>query len=119
MVSLNDKSASVPGFAVAEWISLGLMLLAGLAAAAGLFPALGHIRNPASDLWFVASVGLAFFCLGFGVAYVLFARYRSAQTSQLAEDFNRLATEAENLAERARQKMATAKETIAAKDSDS
>lgn len=117
MVSLDEKNASAPGFAIAEWISLVLMLLAGLAAAAGFFPALRHIEKPSSNLWFAGSVGLAFFCLGFGAAYALFARYRVAQSRQLAGDFDRLALEAEQLAERARQKLA--RRETASKDSDS
>lgn len=117
MVSLDEKTASAPALAIAEWISMGLMLLAGLAAVAGFWPAVSHIHNPVSGLWFTVSLALAFFCLGFGVAYALFARYRMAQSRQLAGDFDRLASEAEQLAERARQKLA--RRETASKDSDS
>jgi hypothetical protein len=118
MVSLDEKTTSAPALALAEWISMGLMLLAGLAAVVGFWPAFGHVRSPASGLWFTASIGLAFFCLGFGVAYALFARYRIAQSRQLAENFDRLAVEAENLAERARQKLAQREKMQTAKDSE-
>jgi hypothetical protein len=117
MVSLDEKTASAPALAIAEWISMGLMLLAGLAAVVGFWPAFGHLQGPTSGLWFTASIGLAFFCLGFGVAYVLFSRYRIAQTRQLADDFNRLALEAEHLAERAGQKLSRRENAL--KDSDS
>jgi hypothetical protein len=117
MVSLDEKTASAPSLAIVEWISMGLMLLAGTAAVVGFWPAAGHLRNPTSGLWFTVSLALAFFCLGFGVAYAFFARYRAAQSRQLAGDFDRLATEAEQLAERARQKLGS-RET-ALKDSDS
>ncbi len=118
MVSLDEKRISGSRFAVAEWISLALMLLAGLAAAAGFWPALGHIQKPSSNLWFAASVGLAFFCLGFGAAYALFARYRMAQSRQLAGDFDRLALQAENLARRAQQKLAHQEKMQTSEDSD-
>lgn len=117
MVSLDEKTTSAPALAIAEWISMGLMLLAGLAAVAGFWPAISHIHNPVSGWWFTVSLALAFFCLGFGVAYVLFSRYRIAQTRQLADDFNRLALEAEHLAERAGQKLSRRESAL--KDSDS
>lgn len=98
---------------------MGLMLLAGLAAVAGFWPAVSHIHSPVSGLWFTISLALAFFCLGFGVAYVLFSRYRIAQARQLAADFDKLALEAENLTERARQKLAQREKMQTAKDSDS
>jgi hypothetical protein len=118
MVSLDEKRISSSRFAVAEWISLAMMLLAGLAAAAGFWPALGHIQKPSSNLWFAASLGLAFFCLGFGVAYGLFARYRIAQSRQLAGDFDRLAVQAENIAKRAQQNLARRDKMQTAEDSD-
>ena len=118
MVSLDEKPASAPALAIAEWISMGLMLLAGLAAVVGFWPAVNHIQTPASGLWFTVSLALAFFCLGFGVAYVLFARYRIAQSRQLARNFDRLASEAETLAKRAEQRLAEREGMLTAKDSD-
>lgn len=118
MVSLDEKDAAAPGLAIAEWISMGLMLLAGLAAVVGFWPAANHIQGTASGTWFTVSLALAFFCLGFGAAYVLFARYRIAQSRQLARNFDRLASEAERLAARAEQRLSEREEMLTAKDSD-
>lgn len=118
MVSLDDKNASAPGLAAAEWIAMGLMLLAGFAAVAGFWPGFQHTQTPVSGLWFTASLALAFFCLGFGVAYALFARYRIAQSRQLAGDFDRLASKAEAVAEHARQNLVRREGAQTSKDSD-